>query len=118
MARFNVNNRTQGGVAPQNPNIERAESSWREAESSVKSAMQELGRAYFEANKDHAEAEYYEQVTHIQKRMENEILWHQYRLSLEGSCSVKNAVRLSHQTVCSVISAEILYGHGIFRACA
>lgn len=103
MARFNVNNRTQGGAVRQNTDIERAESSWREAELAVKSAMQELGRAYFEANKDHAEAEYYEQVTHIQKCMENEILWHQYRLSLEGKlqCEKCGAVITSNSLFCN-----------------
>lgn len=103
MAKFNTNNRIQGGGSPQNPDIERAEANWREAEVSVKNAIQELGRAYFDAYKDRAESEYCEQVAHIKKCMENETLWHQYRLSLEGKlqCEKCGTVITSNSLFCN-----------------
>lgn len=101
MGKFNVNNHLKETVATQNSDIGRADANWREAEFSVKNALQELGKAYFEANQDNMEAEYYKQITNIKKCMDNEILWHQYRLSLEG--------KLQCEKCGSIITSDSLF---------
>ena len=90
MKTFDVNKFMQGTTAVQNPQIEHADTNLHEAGLEVKNAMQELGKAYFDANRDNTEAEYYEQITYIKKCMDNEILWHQYRLSLEDKVLCEN----------------------------
>lgn len=90
MKTFDVNKFMQGTTVVQNPKIEYADSNLHEAGLKVKNAMQELGKAYFDANRENTEAEYYEQITCIKKCMDNEILWHQYRLSLEDKVLCEN----------------------------
>lgn len=109
MRKFNVNNYVKGTATIQNSDIEHADANWREAGSTVKNALQELGKTYFEANKDNAEAEYYEQITHIQKCMDKENLWHQYRLSLEGKlqCEKCGAVITSDSLFCNQCGSSI-----------
>lgn len=90
MKNFDVNKFIPRSAEAQNPKIEHAESNLYDAGLNVKNALQELGRAYFDANKDNMEAEYYEQITHIKKCMDLEVLWHQYRLSLDGKVLCEN----------------------------
>lgn len=90
MKPFEINKFTQGAAVARDPKIEHAESNLREAGLNVKNAIHELGRAYFDANKDNTEDKFYEQIAHIKKCMDNEILWNQYRLSLEGKVLCEN----------------------------
>lgn len=103
MGKFNVNSNMKGNAVMQNSDIERADAGWHEAEFMVKSALQELGKTYFEANQDNTEAGYYEQITNIKQCMDNEILWHQYRLSLEGKlqCEKCGAIITSDSLFCN-----------------
>ena len=109
MGKFNVNNHMRGAAAAPNPEIEHADSNLREAGISVQNAVCELGRAYFEANKDNAEAEYYEQVAHIKNCMDHEKLCHQYRLSLEGQvqCEKCGTIVTSNSLFCNQCGSSI-----------
>lgn len=109
MKTFDVNKFMQGTTVAQDPQIAHADANLQEAGLNVKNAMQELGRRYFDANKDNPEAEYYEQITCIKKCMDNEILWHQYRLSLEGKVLCENcgAVNPFNSLFCNQCGSSI-----------
>ena len=61
-----------------------AENGWMKAKKAIDDAVYELGKAYFEANKENKESEFAEQMEAINKRKKEEYLWHQYRLKLDG----------------------------------
>lgn len=109
MGVFEVKRQMQGGTTTQNPEIIRADAACREANQAVMDAIQGLGQAYFEANKDNSKAEFFEQVTQIQKCMDNEKLCHQYRLSLEGriQCEKCGAIITSDSAFCNKCGSSI-----------
>lgn len=64
--------------------IREAENCWMQAKKSIDDAVYELGKAYFEANKDNEASEFAAQIGTINAKTKEEYLWHQYRLSLDG----------------------------------
>lgn len=95
--------------AAKNPEIFRADTACREANQAVMNALQELGKVYFEANRNNSESEFFEQVTQIQKCMDNEKLCNQYRLSLEGriQCEKCGAIVTSDSAFCNKCGSRI-----------
>lgn len=61
-----------------------AENGWMKAKKEIDNAVYELGKAYFEANKDNTASEFAEQIQKINTKNKEEYLWHQYRLFLDG----------------------------------
>lgn len=100
---FDGKRQMQEVTTTQSPEIIRADTVCYEANQAVKNAIQELGKAYFEANKNNSESEYFARVKQIQKCMDNEKLCHQYRLSLEGKtqCEKCGAVITSDSAFCN-----------------
>lgn len=64
--------------------IREAENCWMQAKKSIDDAVYELGKAYYEANKDNTASEFAAQIETINTKMKVEYTWHQYRLSLDG----------------------------------
>lgn len=64
--------------------VREAESGWMNAKKSIDDAIYELGKAYFDANKENLTSEFTSQIENVNKKIKEEYLWHQYRLSLEG----------------------------------
>ena len=64
--------------------IREAENGWMKARKSIDDAFYELGKAYYEANRDNTAAEFTEQIQKIYAKNKKEYLWHQYRLFLDG----------------------------------
>lgn len=61
-----------------------AENGWMKAKKAIDDAFHELGKTYFEANKENTASEFATQIETVNSRIKEEYLWHQYRLSLEG----------------------------------
>ena len=73
------------GVPAENSGkIREAENCWMQAKKSIDDAVYELGKAYYEANKDNTASEFAAQIEAINAKMKVEYTWHQYRLSLDG----------------------------------
>lgn len=64
--------------------IQRAETGWMNAKKTIDDAIYELGKMYYEANKDNKESDYAGQIAKINEKIKDEYIWHQYRLSLDG----------------------------------
>lgn len=74
----------------QDPAVVRADEGCRQAETAIADAFLALGRAYFEANLENPESEHHEEIARIAACMEQEKLWRQYRLSLDGEALCEN----------------------------
>lgn len=73
------------GVSAENSGkIREAENRWMQAKKSIDDAVYELGKAYYEANKENTASEFAAQIEAINAKMKVEYTWHQYRLSLDG----------------------------------
>lgn len=73
------------GVSAENSGkIREAENRWIQAKKSIDDAVYELGKAYYEANKENTASEFAAQIEAINAKMKVEYTWHQYRLSLDG----------------------------------
>ena len=101
---FSVNN--ESSVSPE---IRKAEESCRKAEEAKNEALQALGMAVFETDKDETSSKYTEEIKTIQKRIEEEKLWLQYRLNLEGKvrCDSCGAVITSDSAFCNKCGSPI-----------
>lgn len=76
---------SKSGGKPENAaDIQKAENGWSDSKKRINDAIYELGKAYFEANKENAESDFAGYIEKINKSMKEEYIWHQYRLSLEG----------------------------------
>lgn len=64
--------------------IREAENGWTKAKESIDHAIYELGKAYYEANRDNTASELAGQIETINRRIKEEYIWHQYRLGLDG----------------------------------
>lgn len=64
--------------------IREAETGWMNAQKAINDATFELGKAYFEANKDNTASEFATKIDVIKNKTKEEYIWHQYRLSLDG----------------------------------
>lgn len=98
-----------GAVAEPEPAIVQADQSCRTAEQAVRKAVQALGEAYFQANKDRADAEFHDQIAAVKDCMEKARLWFLYRLSLEGKvqCDSCGAIITVDSTFCNKCGSSI-----------
>lgn len=81
----------------------------RDAEAAVNTAIQELGKAYYEGNKDNEDSEYYEQIVSIKKYIDKAKLWNLYRLSLDGKtkCEKCGAILTDDSVFCNKCGSPI-----------
>ena len=89
--------------------IREAENGWMSAKKEIDDAVFELGKAYFEANKDNTESEFGTQIQTINDKIKREYLWHQYRLSLEGQrmCDSCKSFITSDSAFCNRCGAPV-----------
>ena len=80
-----------------------AENGWMKAKKSMDDAIYELGKVYFEENKDNTESEFTTQIETISAKTKEEYIWHQYRLSLDGQrmCDSCNSFITSDSAFCN-----------------
>ena len=83
--------------------IREAENGWMKAKKSMDDAIYELGKVYFEENKDNTESEFTTQIETISAKTKEEYIWHQYRLSLDGQrmCDSCNSFITSDSAFCN-----------------
>ena len=86
-----------------------AENGWMNAKKSIDDAVYELGKAYYEANKNNPTAEFAEQIKNVNNRIKGEYIWHQYRLSLDGRrlCVKCNSFITSDSAFCNRCGATV-----------
>ena len=91
------------------PEINKAEESYRNAENATKEAVQALGRAIYETDKNNPESKYSDEIKKIKQCIEDENLRLQYRLSLEGKvrCDSCGAVITSDSAFCNKCGSPI-----------
>lgn len=89
--------------------IREAENGWMSEKRAIEDAVFELGKAYYEANKDNKESEFGTQIETINEKMNREYLWHQYRLSLEGQrmCDSCKSFITSDSAFCNRCGAPV-----------
>lgn len=89
--------------------IREAENGWMNAKKSINDAIYELGKAYFEGNKDNTASEYAEQIENVNNKIKEEYIWHQYRLSLEGQrmCDSCKSFITSDSAFCNRCGAPV-----------
>lgn len=83
--------------------IREAENGWMKAKKSIDDAIYELGKVYFEANKNNAAPEFAAQIETINAKAKEEYIWHQYRLSLDGQrmCDSCNSFITADSAFCN-----------------
>lgn len=83
--------------------IREAENGWMKVKKSMDDAIYELGKVYFEANKDNTASEFAAQIETINTKTKEEYIWHQYRLSLEGQrmCDGCNSFITADSSFCN-----------------
>lgn len=97
-------------VEPENSSkIREVENSWMRVKKSMNDAIYELGKAYFEANKDNTASEFAAQIETINKKAKEEYIWHQYRLSLEGQrmCDICKSFITADSAFCNRCGAPV-----------
>ena len=89
--------------------IREAENGWMAAKQAIDAATLELGRAYFEANRENTDSEFATQVETVNRRIKEEYLWHQYRLSLDGQrmCDSCKSFITSDSAFCNRCGATV-----------
>lgn len=89
--------------------IREAENGWIKAKQSMDDVIYELGKAYFEANKDNTVSEFAEQIEIINTKTKEEYIWHQYRLGLEGQrmCDSCNSFITADSAFCNRCGATV-----------
>ena len=89
--------------------IREAENGWMKAKKSMNDAIYELGKVYFEANKDNTSSEFAAKIETINTKTKEEYIWHQYRLSLEGQrmCDSCNSLITSDSAFCNRCGAAV-----------
>lgn len=92
-----------------NTRLTEAENGWLKAKKAIDDAIYELGKAYFEANKDNNASEFAEQIETINKKTKEEYLWHQYRLSLDGQrmCDSCRSIITEDSAFCNRCGAPV-----------
>lgn len=90
--------------------IREVENGWMKAKKSIDDAIYELGKAYFEANKDNTASEFTAQIKTINARTKEEYIWHQYRLSLDGQrmCDSCNSLITSDSAFCNRCGTAVM----------
>lgn len=80
-----------------------------ECKKSIDDAIYELGKAYFEANKENLTSEFATQIENVNNKIKDEYLWHQYRLSLEGQrlCDSCRSFITSDSAFCNRCGAAV-----------
>ena len=98
-------NRYQTAASP----VGQAEQKYHEIHNEIENAYFELGRAYFEKNKDNEESDFSEQITYIKEKIKEETLWRQYYLSLVGKtlCEHCGAIITSDSAFCNKCGGKI-----------
>ena len=82
---FLKKNMQNQGTKEENGNkIAEVENGWLKAKKEIDNAIYELGKSYYEANKNNAAPEFSAQIETIKAKIKEEYLWHQYRLGLDG----------------------------------
>lgn len=97
-------------VEPENSRkIREVENSWMMVKKSMNDAIYELGKAYFEANKDNTASEFAAQIETLNNKAKEEYIWHQYRLSLEGQrmCDKCNSFITADSAFCNRCGAPV-----------
>lgn len=86
-----------------------AENGWLKAKKTIDDAIYELGKAYFEANKDNTAAEFAKQIETINRKTKEEYIWHQYQLSLDGQrmCDSCRAFITADSAFCNRCGAAV-----------
>ena len=89
--------------------IREAENGWLNAKKSIDDAIYELGKAYYEANKDNTTSEFATQIENVNNKVKDEYIWHQYRLSLDGQrlCDSCNSFITSDSAFCNRCGATV-----------
>jgi len=89
--------------------IVQADQNCQNASAAVNQAIFELGKKYYEMNSANPEAEFQELVAIVNETRNKEILWHQYRLSLEGKmkCEKCGAIITSDSAFCNKCGVSI-----------
>jgi ribosomal protein L40E len=102
-------NTTTVSIAPNQSLIQQVDQKCLEASNAVKFAISELGRNYYEKNKENTNSEYSSQISDIRSLIEKETLWNQYRLSLEGKtlCEHCGAIITSDSAFCNKCGGSI-----------
>lgn len=90
--------------------IREAENGWMKAKKSMDDAIYELGKVYFEENKDNTESEFTTQIETISAKTKEEYIWHQYRLSLDGQrmCDSCNSLITSDSAFCNRCGTAVM----------
>lgn len=89
--------------------IREAEHGWMKAKKSIDDAIYELGKVYFEANKENPTSEFATQIEDVNHKITEEYLWHQYRLSLDGQrlCDSCHSFITSDSAFCNRCGAAV-----------
>lgn len=92
-----------------NSRLTEADNGWLKAKKAIDDAIYELGKAYFEANKDNSASEFAEQIETINKKAKEEYIRHQYRLSLNGQrmCDSCHCFITSDSAFCNRCGAPV-----------
>ena len=111
------NNEKQGAVNNMNmaqsqmvmSPIAQADQSYYKAKEEVMGAYLALGKEYFEANKNNESSDFAEQIVNIKEKQDKEMLWYQYRLSLEEKtlCEHCGAIITSDSAFCNKCGGKI-----------
>lgn len=82
---------------------------WEDAKNEIENSYLELGKKYFEANKDNEKDPFAEQLDVIKTMYEKEKLWHQYKLKQEGKllCESCGAIITDDSLFCNKCGAKI-----------
>ena len=86
-----------------------ADQNCQNASAAVNQAIFELGQKYFEANHDNPDAEFSDLINKVNECKKNEMLWHQYRLSLDGKmkCEKCGAIITSDSAFCNKCGVSV-----------
>lgn len=92
-----------------NSEIAQADAKCKEAQNNLSAAFYELGKKYFEDQKDSDNNEYISQISEIKNLIEKEVLCTQYRLSFEGKmrCESCKAIITSDSAFCNKCGTPI-----------
>lgn len=103
----NKTNTTDNNVVT--PAVSQAQQGYENAEQDTLKAIQALGKAVYEAEKDNTASPFFANIKKIKECIEKEYLWQLYQLSLEGKtkCESCGAIITSDSIFCNKCAAKI-----------